>query len=170
MTSVLVILFLGRIIGYFPIFKIEQYTIRREIKTRMKSAIPDSELKVFSYQIGSQEAIKYGNRHEFEIEGEMYDVVRRETEGETLNLYCLHDEKETDLFNKLDQMVKNRMDTADHPFRNVVNIFAKTFHSVQPVIDVFRLHSNTDLNILNFSYSNTYYFDFVRKFAPPPRS
>lgn len=168
-TSVLILLFLGRVIGYFPIFKIEQWTIRREIKTRLKSAIPNSDLEVFSYPIGSRDATKYGSKHEFEIDGEMYDVVRRENEGSILKLYCFHDRKETDLFKKLDQIVNDRMNSTNHPFRNVVNIFGKTFHSIVPVTDMLKLHSNSVLDFHLFSYSNTYFFEFIQKFAPPPR-
>ena len=168
-TFLLMILFLGRIVGYFPVFKIEQYRIRREIKNKLKGAIPNSELQVFSYPAGSKDAIKYGGMHEFEIEGEMYDVVRKETKGTSLILYCFHDKKESKLFDRLDTRVKDGMNTADHPFRHVINIFGKTFHSLEPLMDLLKFHGTSDLNSLLFGYSNAYNFLFARKFVPPPQ-
>ncbi len=168
-TSALVILFLVRIIGYFPFFKIEQWTIRREIKTMLKKAIPDAELEVFSYPVGSTEAKKYGEKDEFELHGEMYDVVRKKIEAGILKLYCIHDNKETGLFNRLDRTVRDRMNSTHHPFRNVINIFQKIFHSIEPVNEMLSLSRSRGQNSHIFGYLNTYSFDFIRKLAPPPR-
>ena len=99
--------------GCLFIFKIRQYEIRREIKQRIKAGAPDQELSLIKIPKTLEEkphpAFRRIDEGEFRYDGNMYDVVRQEAHGDTTWYYCLSDEKETQLFANLDDLVKREM-------------------------------------------------------------
>lgn len=52
-----------------------------------------------------QEELHWKHQREFEYRGEMYDVVKTETEGEITHFTLWHDHEETRLNKKLDELV-----------------------------------------------------------------
>ena len=93
--------------GYFVFFKAEQFALRREMKERIKSSLPESELQHFAFSKQETSDINWERKgKEFRLNGKMYDVVRTHATGDTIHFYCLQDDKETKLFAGLDQLLK----------------------------------------------------------------
>ncbi|HTM67626.1 MAG TPA: hypothetical protein VL093_14970 [Flavipsychrobacter sp.] len=93
--------------GYFVVFKVEQFALRREMKERIKSSLPESQLQHFAFSKQKTSTLDWERKgKEFRLDGDMYDIVRAETEGDTVHFYCLRDDKETKLFAGLDQLMK----------------------------------------------------------------
>jgi hypothetical protein len=93
--------------GYFVFFKAEQFALRCEMKERIKSSLPESQLQHFAFSKQKTSSLDWERRgKEFRLNGKMYDVVRTEAKGDTIHFYCLRDDKETKLFAGLDQLLK----------------------------------------------------------------
>jgi len=103
--------------GYLFVFEIQKYEIRREIKQQIKAGVPEAELVLLKIS-GESSTLPFQriDEHEFRYGGNMYDIVREEARGDTIWYYCLADEKETQLFADLDELVKRDMNqnTARH--------------------------------------------------------
>jgi hypothetical protein len=98
--------------GYYMYMKIQQQHIRYEIKQQIKAGVPEGELVLLKICRSTQEnrdEFQYIHSHEFRYLGKMYDIIRQESHGETTLFYCICDEKETLLFARLDEQVKNEM-------------------------------------------------------------
>jgi hypothetical protein len=96
--------------GYFFVFKILQHEIRQEIEQQIKAGVPETELVLLKiFEAKPHLAFQRVEEHEFRYDGKMYDIVRQEAHGDTTWYYCLADEKETQLFANLDEVVKQDM-------------------------------------------------------------
>lgn len=94
--------------GYLFVFKLQQHEIRQEIKRQIKAGVPEDELVLFKLANTAHLSWIIHER-EFRSDGVMYDVVRKESDGDTTRYYCLSDEQETQLFAQLDEAVARDM-------------------------------------------------------------
>ena len=74
----------------------------------------ENELSLFAF---NKEDLKNGTtkvqwieEDEFRIDDEMYDVVRTKAKGDSVYLYCLHDENESRLYTILDEYFQQMLD------------------------------------------------------------
>lgn len=96
--------------GYIVVFEIQKHGIRREIKQQIKAGVPQAELVLFKIcEEKPDPAFQRVDEHEFRYDGKMYDIVRQESHGDRTWYYCLADEKETQLFAHLEELVKRGM-------------------------------------------------------------
>ncbi len=96
--------------GYLFVFEIQKHEIRREIRQQIKAGVPEADLVLIKILTVNPGAIfQRVDGHEFCYDGKMYDVVRQESHGDTTRYYCLADEKETQLFAHLEELVKHDM-------------------------------------------------------------
>lgn len=103
----MVLIFLFQAAGVYLLLKLRQQEVRQEIKSRIKAGVPESDLTVFKFDDQQQARLKWVDDHEFVLEGQMYDIVRLQNEGDITVFYCLHDTQETALFKKLNHLVAN---------------------------------------------------------------
>ncbi len=111
-TFVFLLLLMFQSTGYYLYFKIQQQHIRFEIKQKIKAGVPQDEivlLKLSRTIQDNRDEFQRIHEHEFRYQGKMYDIVRQEDQGEATWFYCISDEKETLLFARLDEQVKNEM-------------------------------------------------------------
>lgn len=115
-------------------FEIEQLEIREEAWERIELGVPETELAVFKIVRGApvDPAMQWYDRHEFRYHGEMYDVVRVAQQADTTLLYCLADEKESELLAKRDVFEKQQAQPSHRPRKQQRNLqrFLSTFYSV----------------------------------------
>lgn len=105
--------------GHLLVFKFRQGQLRHQLKHKLEHSIPREELTYlkipqswFSDPPGHFQVIK---KNEFRLNGQMFDIVHREAENDTLYLYCLADEAETLLFARLDEWVAQQ--NTNDPFQ-----------------------------------------------------
>lgn len=108
--------------GFYIVFKIQQSNIRREIKHTIKSHVPDSQLKILSFNVSSEEYKKldWKDKHEFRYKGRMYDIVKQKTLANgQIQFYCIDDEDEEKLFENLETMISHRLKESSESFKHV---------------------------------------------------
>ena len=118
--------------GYFIVFKAVQFTVKKEIKRKIKSNVNKEELHLIKLTQNSINKGENGFRFvkegkEFILAGKMYDIVRRSKVNDTLYYYCINDTQEEALFANLDKQIKNN-------FESSPNTRDKTNHLIQNII------------------------------------
>ena len=158
------------ITGYYPIFKWEQFRVRKEIKRRIKESVPGNELQVITFSKKNHTVNWVRNGQEFRYKGKMYDVVRITTKGDSIHYFCISDTKETSLFTQLDELVKMQMshpsDSAQHTARNLLKIFLSLNYLPSQPIDISE-EKVWEQN--EFAYYFPYSEAFSDNTTPPPR-
>jgi hypothetical protein len=89
--------------GVFVVFKIQQYSARKEMKRKIKESLHSSDLLVISISESDTVQPDWQDDHEFRYKDTMYDVVRTKHIASTTFYYCINDEKESVLFDHLDE-------------------------------------------------------------------
>lgn len=93
------------------VFKVQQYEVRKEIKTRIKQGVPIDELVRIEVTAHNAHELDWEHSREFRYRGTMYDVVRTQVvDAQTTVYYCVNDDQETELFAELDQLVQKSME------------------------------------------------------------
>ena len=102
--SIFLILF--NLYGTWVLVEVERNEIRSSIKKKIKAGVSDEELFHFHFSADEYADLEWHDSHkEFRINDMFYDVVRvHETNGE-YHIEAVSDEQESELFQKLDNMV-----------------------------------------------------------------
>lgn len=66
--------------------------------------------------------IEWTEENEFRIEGEMYDIVRKEITEDTVYLYCFYDREESNLYNSIIKVLNNLIENDRATTSNVTSI------------------------------------------------
>ena len=86
-------------------FQLERAQLRREVRARMLSGVEPGELVLLTFsQEEALRVLRWERDDEFEFNGQMYDVARIETEGDTVRYWCWPDGPETRLNQELEAL------------------------------------------------------------------
>lgn len=96
-------------VGILPIFKMKQYSVRKEIKRRIKNSIPEEELHILTFLSPETDVEWVREGKEFVFGQRMYDVVHKEIKGDSTVFHCVNDKEEALLFAHLDDYVQKEM-------------------------------------------------------------
>ncbi|MFY7910263.1 MAG: hypothetical protein ACOVO2_11945 [Emticicia sp.] len=153
-------IFLINSVGCFVYVEIKRRSIRHEIKHSILHKLPDSQL----VRIINSE---YNDKDEFELNGIMYDVMRKETlNGETI-LWCFEDKKETELNRSIESMVKK--DLANSPIKKTQKILLNFLKIPLSIFEkpLFIFQSRISLHI-QYMFNTWLTSIFLSVASPPP--
>jgi hypothetical protein len=104
----LLVCLLFNLAGYQLIFHFQRQLVRTEMENILKAHSDRINTERFIFSSGSEAAgkINWENDREFCFNGKMYDLVERQNMGDKIIIVCVNDRKETDLFSKLDDNVR----------------------------------------------------------------
>jgi hypothetical protein len=93
------------------LFIVEEHRahVKKEIKKKFIAAVGYQKLTKLAVSKQNEDRLKWHEEKEFEYLGEMYDVVKSETSGDTTYYWCWWDHEETDLNNKLEELVADAL-------------------------------------------------------------
>ncbi len=166
-TAILfVMLILSQGAGMFFLLKLQQSAARANMKERLKKGVDDSELAHFVFHRNMPKEVSWVHAREFMYGGEMYDVVRQVTKGDSVHIACVHDHHETKLVKKLLKIVNPEKSypaaAANNQLRPAYNWFCNDLS--KPIADSFSLRvllSSTDpFSLITFQPAIA---------APPPK-
>jgi hypothetical protein len=163
------IIFTFSMVGFFLVFKIQQYQVRKEIKHLIKNGLPETQLVQININSRNQSELKWEDENEFRYQGAMYDVVRIEKKDDsTIIYYCVSDEQETILFANLDEQVKKNMDSKNNGINPIKNLFKilSTLHYTQDT------HTSTFFQIKESGegeFAFVYFSPALDILSPPPK-
>jgi hypothetical protein len=115
-TYLLLFLFIWQIVGFVGYFEISHAQIKKEIKTLIKKGVPKDELIIYTFDAKELSQLVWLKKNEFDLDGNLYDVVRRKTmENGKTTLECISDKQEKVLFAKLGQTISKNLGDDKHP-------------------------------------------------------
>jgi len=105
-VSVLV-LFLFNTLGYYFIFQIFKYKVRKEIEhVSYSGSASFTVLQILNPSLDPD--FKRIERKEFRYRGSLYDIIKEERSGDMTIFYCIHDKKEENLLAAMNAVNKNK--------------------------------------------------------------
>ena len=115
MKKIISIIFLSLLIlkigGYFAFLIIQQNIFREEAKERIIHLLPTNKQTVISFSEKQYHEIEWRETdEEFYFKGNLYDVIKIKVEGNLRIIYCISDEKETEIYTEILQMSKVQND------------------------------------------------------------
>ena len=170
----LLLIFLFNAFGFWIAFKIEQNQIyaqvKKEIKKALKNTVPSDELYGFNVLNGKdlpENATWVKPEKEFRLNGNMYDIVRRENNNGRSVLYCINDKQEKALFANLDEHIEKHIATHSK------NKNSKT-KTEKKAIDLYDLPTKSGViityKLIKYpAVSENYFPHFLDSFYPPPQ-
>ena len=138
--------------GTYTFLKYKKSKVRKEIKKQIIAGIDRNKLTVLKFT--KEEAateLWWKHSKEFEYKGEMYDVVKSQEKGDSIQYWCWPDKKETLLNKQLKSLVTITMK------HNPLNQKKST-----EIIDFFKLLYCEDMHKMN----NLSLFQSKIKFIP----
>ncbi|MCB9189812.1 MAG: hypothetical protein H6598_07870 [Flavobacteriales bacterium] len=79
--------------------------IKREVKTKIMLGLSENELIKLDFDASELKNLNWKNKHEFEHQGKMYDIVRFEQNNDGTIFWCWLDKEETALNNQLKELL-----------------------------------------------------------------
>ena len=156
--------------GTYIWLKHELKITRKELKKQLIEGLDNRDLvtlKFVKYRIKCE--LKFEHPKEFEYHGEMYDVVKSETKGDTIIYNCWWDNKETKLNKQLAHLMDDILGSNPQNKENqkrLVNFYKSLFYK-----NIDNLISNTPSFTSNSYYS---FYNFISGLncplppVPPP--
>jgi hypothetical protein len=144
---------LTSLVGYFPVFKIEQLSIRARVKRSIKEGIPESELHIIEFQHPDQIDWTRVDK-EFKIGERFFDIVRVDPTNK-LKFSCVNDVEETILFAHLDENVNRQLED-NQPLQRTGKVFVHQLH-------FYENHNVNSIDIALFYERREKPFDTIQK-------
>lgn len=162
----LLTLLLGPFCLVFLSLQAEKETLRRDLKHRMMETEDESSFVHMAFANDDLETeLDWEHDNEFEYRGEMYDVVERETRGDSTYFSLWWDKDETELNRKLAKLIKTKHQEetpAQNLLKNIKVFQSFTETEIRPVIS----ENNTPIS----EYIRIYKDPFISIPLPPPRA
>jgi hypothetical protein len=154
--------------GFFLIFKVQQFRINQETRYYIKRDIPMNQLVIISVDSKNELELDWKHRKEFRYKGIVYDVVKKETvNGQTTLFYCLTDELATTLFSELDELIEKNKDAKDNDWlKNIYEHFLSGIYSMPQKLIWTLFPTDSKISYAYFYHYSSPVFDIT---GPPPK-
>lgn len=108
----LLLILLFNISGHFATFKIAQRSIKKELKRKIKNRVPETELAVFTFSTSDLNKLEWEEKgKEFWLNGNLYDIVKKQETADSISFHCINDRQEKELFANLEELVNRQMNS-----------------------------------------------------------
>ena len=94
----------------FGMFELFRADYRAEAARLIDAGVPVHGQVVFSFEKNEFTRIEWKDDDEFRFEGNLYDIIRTETNGDSVYVYCIYDEDDTSLYAVLDKLIEKDKD------------------------------------------------------------
>jgi hypothetical protein len=162
LSILLVIIVLINTVGVSVYFTTQQYFIKKEIKRKIKNAIPNNELIVIT---ANEKDLDWEDEKEFRYHENMYDIVRKtENKDGSTTYYCIDDKDEKTLFANVGKIMDEQNENESTLLKNILKC-VWTISSIKEQKSVGLLKENKN----DLWYLNSYKNDFFRSINQPPQ-
>jgi len=104
------VVFLFNSMGYFVIYEVNRYLIRKEMQTAISRSPVITVIEVPASGTGNP--VTWINKREFIYQGSMYDVIYTSVRSTKTLYYCIHDKKEENLVKSFQRANTSRISQA----------------------------------------------------------
>ncbi len=166
----LLILLTFQIIGFVGYFEFAHYQLKKEIKSQLKKGVSKDKLVIFDFNSNQLKELIWLKKNEFNLNDNLYDVVRKSHKNGITHLECISDKQEKVLFAKLDQNVSSNLGD-DNQHKPISNWFKLLQTPALPVsvFDATNLIYFKENAIETFYYLEHLSLKSIQKVSPPPQ-
>lgn len=166
----LLILLTFQIIGFVGYFEFAHYQLKKEIKSQLKHGVPKDKCVIFDFDAKQIKKLVWLEKNEFDLNGNLYDVVRKSNSNGITHLECISDKQEKVLFAKLNQNVSSNL-SDDNQHTPVSSLFKLLQTPALPirVFDTTNLIYFQENPIKTFYYLDHLSMKFIQIVSPPPQ-
>lgn len=140
---------------------------------KIRKAIPQDEQLLWKFSMEDARLnLEWEHSREFEYKGEMYDVIRSETKGDTILYWCYWDRKETKLRKELNVLLVNLMGPGQHnknEGRQLNDFFKSLFLPVSTVKQNLAAELDHQCDLIPYHFS-LHAFERIPPVPPPELS
>jgi hypothetical protein len=157
-------------VGFFTFVEIEHFLIRKQIKKAIKLSVPENQLIDFHFTLKESKKLKWLKPHEFELNGRLYDVVRKTKSRGIWYFHCIDDIQETKLFKKLNSAVAVNLvsSSEQHPVHGWLKLMNEPMEPLQAFQFTFDVFDKNNSQVQK-SYLNLYLTRAYSVSTPPPQ-
>ena len=126
---------------------------RRQMQEKIyASSIPAQYLTIISLSVKDQQSTEFRwvDAHEFQYQGQWYDVVKVVQKGDITQYHCVWDEHEEQLHNALQQQVASQIPLSEESAQALNQLFEKNWLPCQLSLLDAKPHFN--LTLINHSF------------------
>ena len=151
--------------GYIILFWQIQQDIKREMIQKISAILPSEKLTCIKFLKKDISRSEWIEKNEFENNGSMYDVVKKEETRQYYIFYCINDQNEEILIkNYSRQFDDNKEKTTQHSSRIFITLVAAAILKNK----IFIKRADTVSSINNY-FSFNYQSIWLDKLTPPPK-
>jgi hypothetical protein len=135
---ILLFLFLFNILGYYFIFEVQKYHVKKEMQARVqKGSTVLTILRVMDPE--NNPDFQRVEKMEIRYKGSLYDVIKEVQKGRTTIFYCIHDKKEENLLAIMKTVNKDNflLSIWDHVIKIAVPPFPVALSNPFPIKVIF---------------------------------
>ncbi len=137
-------------LGNLIVLKSMHYNIYKDIRTTYINNIPNHNLVKITVAKDAKNSIRFIEKDEFIYKDKMYDIVRTETNQNSVIYYCLNDTKDENLYSSLNTEVRKCMNS--NPVKSKTQQLLKKIATTL----FYTENKNTVINSFkNIKYSHT---------------
>jgi hypothetical protein len=153
----------------FACLQYQKVMVRKEVKHTIIHGIDKADLVLLRFtEKESQTQLRWERTKEFEFKGQMFDIVERETKGDTTYYWCWCDREETRLNKMLDELVAKILGSNPQTRESqekLVEYYMNLYYGSDFVFATIPVPIKHDFYMYNKSYSSIY----LSPPFPPPR-
>lgn len=166
----LIMVFLGIFILVGVNFVLEKTEIRNKVFNQIRSGIAPEKLIQFSFTKLEVQQLNWKKVHEFEFEGEMYDIVASNIVNDIIQYTCFHDTKETKLKRRLYKFLSQFIDSDHHndSDNQRTNSIQKVYFNQYSCFDDLVNRLFVSRNVVPY-YLSLYSYEYLDISPPPPK-
>lgn len=170
MSFGLLILFAIQIIGFVGYFEFAHYNLKKDIKAQLKEGVPKDKLVIFDFSTSQLKNLVWLKKNEFDLNGNLYDVVRKSKSNGITHLECISDKQEKVLFAKLNQNVSSNLgdDNQHSPVSSLFKLLQTPALPIVNFIDV-QIVSLKENTTTAFNYLDYFSLKSIKLVSPPPQ-
>jgi hypothetical protein len=157
------------IITTFTILHYQKKQIKKEVKSQIIAKIDKEKLTLLKFtKTEAKNQLKWEHAHEFEFNGQMYDIVETESKGNIIYYWCWPDNKETQLNKQLDKLLTFALgnDSNDNDNKKKLANFLKSLYSIETES---LISYNFKVEKVQDFYRNNYFNIYYSPPSPPPK-
>jgi hypothetical protein len=149
--------------GFYVYYAVQLQQIRYEMRQALK-LLPDHALEVLTLSIAAYHEAKV-EEYEVRVNGKMYDIARISISGDSVKIFCIHDEKEDNLMALLAEIVSKPLEDRRAMPDSILEFLSLVF--LQPGNELYFNTTTPETFFTAYHFSITDVLIF--RDSPPPR-
>jgi hypothetical protein len=153
-------------LGYFMVLSVMRVAVQHQ-KWAELSTLPENKLTTFVFGKNEQNTrLRIVNNREIQVDGKLYDIVRKVEDGSKITYHCMHDSKEeklvaqTRLFNSMAQPM---------PIKNTTRIILNNIIKYCVIDSHTSIVKQISIPYYPIIKTVTYYGPVISILVPPPQ-